>query len=271
MLKRINNERVSAVPVIGGADTRPVKGSNLFSEPYANVFLLAKKKSGKSSVIYKIIDDCSERNTKVLAFCSTIYKDNVWIQIAELCKKKGLYFEPHTSLKEDGIDILEEFLISESAPDVATEETEKATSSILFDDDEPKAKKVKKPKKLACDWLIVIDDLSTELKSKSVEALLKKNRHLKSKVIISSQYLCDLKPESRKQMDYVLAFRSLTGDKLKTVYQDTDLSIDYTEFEKLYRIATHEPYSFFYIDVRNDEFRRNFSDKFVLDNKDEKR
>lgn len=265
MLKRINNEKVSAVPVIGGADTRPVKGANLFSEPYANIFLLAKKKSGKSSVIYKIINDCSERNTKILAFCSTIYKDNVWIQIAELCKRKGLYFEPHTSLKEEGIDILEEFLISESAPDVATEETEKATSSILFDDDEPKAKKVKKPKKLAPEWLIILDDLSTELKSKSVEALLKKNRHLKSKVIISSQYLCDLKPESRKQIDTFLIFKGQPKEKLESVYKDADVSLDFPTFEQLYKKATIMPYSFFYVDTRNDSYRRNFSDEFVLD------
>ena len=35
-------------------------------------------------------------------------------------------------------------------------------------------------------------DLSTELKSRSLLALLKKNRHYRSKLIISSQWLHDL-------------------------------------------------------------------------------
>lgn len=258
MLKRINNEKVSAVPIIGGADTRPIKGAELFSEPYGNIFLLAKKKSGKSSVIYKIINDCSERNTKVMAFCSTVHKDNVWLQIANLCQKKGIYFEAHTSIKEDGVDILDEFLKCETAPE---EEKEEKCSNLLFDDEKPREKK---PKKLACEWLIVLDDLSSELKYPSVDALLKKNRHLKAKVIVSSQYICDLRPEARKQLDYVLVFKSLPKEKLETLYKDTDISLDFNKFENVYKIATKEPFSFLYIDVRNDKFRQNFNQEFKI-------
>lgn len=262
MLKRINHEKVKAVPLIGGADTRTVKGANLFSEVYANIFLCAKKKSGKSSVVYKIVKDCCNSNTKVLAFCSTLYKDNVWKQIRILCEKKGIQFIGHTSLKEDKADILEEFLISEAVPEDTIKETKKE-KLVLFDDDD-EDEKPRKSKYLAPEWLIILDDLSTELKSKSVEALLKKNRHLKSKVIISSQYLNDLRPESRKQMDYFLIFKGQNKEKLETIYRDADIGVLYEEFVDLYAKATDENYSFLYIDTRNDSFRKGFSHEFTI-------
>ena len=89
-ITKINNFVVQPVPLLGGADNRPIKGSALFSEIYANIFAVARKNSGKSSVIYNIIKHCSERDTKVLAFCSTIHKDNAWLQIANLCNKKNI-------------------------------------------------------------------------------------------------------------------------------------------------------------------------------------
>jgi hypothetical protein len=266
MLKKINNETVSAVPMIGGSDQRPVKGANLFSEPYCNCFLCAKKKSGKSSVLFKIVKDCSVKGiTKVLAFCSTVHKDNVWIQMAAMCKKRGILFEGHTSLKQGGVDLLEEFLDGETQPDETEEEMSKPKKNILMlDSDSDSNSTPRKSKYLAPETIIILDDLSTELKSKSVERLLKMNRHIRSKVLISSQYLNDLKPESRKQMDYFIIFGSQNKEKLITLYKDADIGISFDEFEKLYKIATDEKYSFLYIDTRNDKFRKNFSIEFQI-------
>ena len=68
------------------------------------------------------------------------------------------------------------------------------------ENEEPKKKK-KKSKYLAPEYMIIFDDLSSELKSRSLLSLMKFNRHFKAKLIISSQYLNDLLPESRKQID----------------------------------------------------------------------
>jgi len=68
VLHRINREVVKAVALIDKQDTRPVKGSALFRLAYANIFLCARKNSGKTSAIYKIIKECSGRNTTVIAF-----------------------------------------------------------------------------------------------------------------------------------------------------------------------------------------------------------
>ena len=52
-------------------------------------------------------------------------------------------------------------------------------------ENEKSKKKKKKCKYKCCEYMIIFDDLSSELKSKSLLNLLKKNRHYKSKLIIS--------------------------------------------------------------------------------------
>ena len=69
--------------------------------------------------------------------------------------------------------------------------------------------------------MIVFDDLSGELKSKSLLNLLKKNRHYKSKLIISSQWIHDLLPESRKQMDVFIVFKGFTKLKMMEIYKES--------------------------------------------------
>ena len=70
-----------------------------------------------------------------------------------------------------------------------------------------KKKKSKKAKFLAPEYMIIFDDLISELKSRSLFSLLKPHRHFKAKLIISSQWLNDLLPESRKQIDLFLLFK----------------------------------------------------------------
>ena len=99
VLKKINNEKVELVPMVGmGEDKRPVRGEALFPELYANIFLCARKNSGKTSLIYTILKKCCGRDTKVLAFVSTLFKDQAWLGIQDYARKKGIYFEGHTSL-----------------------------------------------------------------------------------------------------------------------------------------------------------------------------
>ena len=58
--------------------------------------------------------------------------------------------------------------------------------------------------------MIIFDDLSDEIRnSRDVAALLKNGRHF-AKVIISSQYLKDLRPEARTNIDYFILFKAST-------------------------------------------------------------
>ena len=104
-LRQINKQFVSAIS-IPNEDTRPVKGFDICEEPYANIFLCARKKSGKTSAVFKIIKECSDRKTIIVIFCSTAYKDKNWIQMRKYFIKKGMDVRVYTSIYEDGEDQL---------------------------------------------------------------------------------------------------------------------------------------------------------------------
>lgn len=254
--KKINNVKVGKVPTKGDADTRPIKGSKLFSELYSNIFLCAKKKKGKTSVLYNTVKHCCGPDTRIIAFCSTLYKDASWETIKDWAEHKGIAFVGHTSLKDDnGVDMLQELVDGLSRK---PEEEKKAKSffdSDSEDEDEPRRRKYRAP-----EYLIILDDLSTELKQASVTALLKKNRHFKAKIIISSQYLNDLKPEARKQIDNFILFEGHSFQKIEDIYRDADISIPIDEFWRVYKFATDRKYSFLYIDCTTGEFRKNFNE-----------
>jgi hypothetical protein len=94
--------------------------------------------------------------------------------------------------------------------------------------------------------------------------LLTWNRHYRAKIIISSQYLNHLLPESRKQIDVWMLFKGHPEKKLEEIYNDADISIPFDDFLALYKKATKHKFSFLYINTRGDEFRRNFNEQFVF-------
>lgn len=260
--KTINHEMVGEVPLLHDKDTRPIKGEALFPEIYSNIFLCSKKKSGKTSTIYKILNSCCGKDTKIIAFCSTLYKDDSWETIRTWADVHGLCFTGHTSLKgDDGEDLLQA-TIQEMEQDNSTGENpvdSSSSSHCEIDDHKETIKKKKKSKYRSPEYIIIMDDLASELKSTSVTGLLKKNRHFKSKVILSSQYLNDLLPAARKQLDYIILYRGHPDKKLLEVHRDADVALSTQAFINLYKFATKEPFSFLYIDTTNQQFRRNFN------------
>jgi len=295
-LKQINSKYVNAIP-IPDEDIRPIKGYDICEEVYANIFLCAKKKSGKTSALFKIMKECCVKKTIIYIFCSTAYKDKNWIQIRKYFKNKGMELHVFTSIFEDGEDQLanliedlkQEAKEAEEAQDQEQEkENEEEPDVNRCDDilgkleqmyirsssrgipkdkeeqDEEEPKRKRKSKYLAPEYMIIFDDLSSELKSKSLLSLLKFNRHFKSKLIISSQWLHDLLPESRKQIDLFLIFRGFPPKKLAEIYKDCDSGIPFETFLKLYQKATEKKHSFLYVDSRSDSFRQNFDSEFII-------
>ena len=294
-LRQINNQYVSAIP-IPDEDKRPIKGFDICEEPYANIFLCAKKKSGKTSALFKIIKECVVKKTIIVVFCSTAYKDKNWIQIRRYFKKKGMDIRVFTSLYENGEDQLNNLIedLKEEAKDEEDQKEEQeeeqeepeidrcasilkqlenmhlaATGRGLPVEDSKKEKKPRKCKYLAPEYMIIFDDLSSELKSRSLLSLLKFNRHFKAKMIISSQWLHDLLPESRKQIDLFLIFKGFPTAKLNEIYKDCDSSVPFETFVKIYKKSTEKPHSFMYICTRSDTFRRNFDHQFVINHDDQ--
>ena len=96
--------------------------------------------------------------------------------------------------------------------------------------------------------------------------IIEENRHYKSKLIISSQWIHDLLPESRKQLDLFIIFKGFSEKKIYELYKDCDSSIPFETFYKMYQQATQQPHSFFYVDSRSDTCRCNFDKQFIFEN-----
>ena len=293
-LKQINKQYVKKIH-IPDEDKRPIKGFDICEEVYANIFLCAKKKSGKTNALCKIMEECASRNTIIYIFSSTAYKDKNWIQIRKRFLKKGMELHVFTSLFDGGVDQLDKLVKELQKHAKEAEEAEEDQDSegdheqmdpcdqLLMrlgalkpsqqedseseQDSEDSLPKKRRDRYLAPEYMIVLDDLSDELKSRSLLRLLKFNRHFKSKVIISSQWPHDLLPESRKQIDLFLIFKGFTASKLQeTIYKDCDSSVPFDDFFKMYEAATLKPFSFLYVDSRADKFRRNLDCLFILPN-----
>jgi hypothetical protein len=283
-VKRINREDVQPVKFIDEEeDKRPFKGRNIFSEPMANVFFCARKKSGKSCAIYHAIKNCATTETQVIAFVSTLHRDPTWRSIKHLCEKMKVEFTGYTSLKdpttkEDILDTIIKHL--ENEEDNKEDEKEAKTKQngwgIIVDDDyeaEGKNKKKRKPKERAPKYIFCFDDLSSELQFPSLTSLMKKNRQFKSMLLIASQNFNDLALQARKQLDYFLAWKGLGAslDKMNEIYRNLDLSVPFEVFLVLYRFATAKKFCFLYVDVVNSEFRKNFTYALMLpEEKEEK-
>jgi hypothetical protein len=246
--------------------------------------------------------ECVSKKTIILVFCSTVYKDKNWIQIRKYFENKEMDIRVYASLFEDGEDQLANLIedLKQEAKDEeghkggggAEEEVEPVPETNRCDDilqrltnmhlraigrgaevndqqDQQDQHTEEKPKKrkskyLSPEYMIIFDDLSSELKSRSLLSLLKFNRHFKAKLIISSQWLHDLLPESRKQIDLFLIFKGFPDKKLTEIYRDCDSGVPFDTFLQMYKKATKKPHSFLYIDTRNDSFRRNFDSKFII-------
>lgn len=290
MLKTTKINNIKVVPVITNKrEPDKIGGYNFFPEPYCNIAVLGKKHSGKSSTLFNILKACANKNTHVWLFSSTIHRDDTYKEIIKMLEEKKCKVDTFIHFIDEGGNILDEIIEELKNPDgqdedrltgaepclgvskcskmkpnfggkiLTEEEKEKATARTIAKEE----KKMKK-KKIYPDHIFCMDDLGSDMRHKSIDILLKTNRHFKSKVILLGHTLTDLNPGSRKQLDYTLIFKCFSEEKLKTLYTDLDLSIDFEDFKKAYEYATKDPYNFLYISTKSDELRRNFNEKIDI-------
>lgn len=245
-------------------DLSRVKGRDLFPRLYFNLFICAKKKSGKTSLINHIIDKCTDKRTKVIIFCSTINKDPTYRHITEKLENKDYTVLTYQDLYEGKINQLDEIIDSliETPENDYSSNEESSDPYPLIDMHmkmEKKKKKKRKPKYDVPDILFIFDDLGDTLRDKSIAKLLKVHRHHKSCVIVSSQYDTDIQPASIKQCDHLIAFAGHDEEKMLRFYKLLDLTIPFDQFYNMYKEVTKEKYQFLYVDVPDSSFRKNFN------------
>lgn len=334
--KKINDVEVKPVKVTDLSKIK-VLGGEMMPTLYGNLFILAKKKSGKTCTIAKILAETTDPDTTVYFFCSTIDNDETYKAITEDLEKRKVPFQIFKSIEDRERSmrtlksgesrqtgpfvkinhleaVVDELSSAESsgngyAPPI-NQTTMQPLPSILGPISAPSANpyqvmlpvggglrfvdgivrptmpaltpptvviehkgrgkqvikddsgREKKPKKKAYHTpkaVFVFDDLGKTLRNGAVANLMKKNRHLKSRVIVSSQDLHDLTPEAIRQLDYIFMFGGLPEDKVETVHKQLDLALALPAFKRVYKFATAEKYHFLYVDVRDESYRRDFN------------
>ena len=274
-LERINKQNIKPIKTPGF--DLPVKGGEILPDPYGTVFCVAKRRSGKTNVIFHIIKNCITKDTVVLVFCSSVYNDDNWKEIRQYLKKKGNETQYFTSIYENGVNEIDELLKELQEQERIKEEQEKEEDNttdqvIAYLDkwnkkDEEKPKK-RKPKYLAPEYLIVFDDISAELRSPPVAKLMKEARHYKMRVVASSQYLFDIDKGSRCQIQTWLIFKGQPEEKMKSIYEMAEVHEPFETFYNAYKIATTETknctHPFFYYDCTTGDYRRCFSQRIII-------
>ncbi len=202
----MKNKKTLEIEPIPVPDIRPddTLGYELFPELYANIFMCAKKKSGKTNAIFEILQHCVNKTTTVFIFSSTNEKDHNWLHIKKWLSDHHINYE--TFMDIETLDCIVNKLLM---PDEIKEKSKDTKDELdLFTRDKvmvkktPESKPIKKKGPLATEYVFIFDDMSALLRGEAVSCLMKKNRHIKSKVIISSQYPNDLNVPARQMIDY---------------------------------------------------------------------
>jgi hypothetical protein len=266
--------KVKIKPIVNNIteEITDVKGKELFQNNLCNIFICARKRSGKSSLIGNILKKMADKRTTVIIFSSTANIDPCWINIKDMLEKKNIPVISYTHFIDDetGQNLLNDFL-KELETEEKIEEEEIISPNKMTGDgvylkfggevEKENKKKPYVPKKSVPKYILCFDDLSSDLRHISVIKNLKSNRHRGIMNILSSQYFLDLNTGAMANLDYMIVFKGQDEEKLEKIHKRLDLGIDFDTFKRYYEYAVSTPYSFLYIDIRNDEYRKNFNER----------
>lgn len=262
-LEKINNAVVR--PIVVEKDEREWKGADVMVG-YPNTFICCRKNSGKTTLIHDILKrTCCKRQTRVFVFCASHDKDQNWIAIQQMLDDKGIPNEFYSSIHDvvDGKTAID-YVLEEVDSPPEEEEEEEEEPKILEEGQTIKIRKKRKPKKLAPRSVVVFDDVSSELSNKKIGAFFKRNRHSKCRTICSSQYVHDLTPSARTQIDLFLLGKGICPEKLKHVYKYAEPPMSEEDFYEMYWFATRQPYKFLYMHPTREDYRVNFDQRVHL-------
>ncbi len=254
-------------------------GHQLFPQLASSIYISAGTKSGKTTVISHILDNCIDKNTKVFIFAPTVFIDATYSHIIKQLTKRGIQHYEYTHfIDADGVNILDmivDQLVEQSKGNEHDKlnEPKKILSHRIVNGeivreyeeskppmDDTQQKKQKEEPVVAPKYMFVFDDLGEEMRHKSIYKWLLKQRQFMAKTIISTQSINNLMPNSIGQLDYILVFGGQREDALEGLRRKLDLPIDEEEFDAIYHQATNQKYNFLYIDRREVVFKHNFTD-----------
>jgi hypothetical protein len=144
---------VKKVPVPPLPNLDDIAGGKLFPQLYYNAYIVAKKRSGKSTVLSSIILKSVNKKSNVIFFVSTINKDATYQYILDKLDAKGINYTIYTDIvDENGFNILDNMIekILEEEPVVIRKKDKKVEVPKpfnIFEEKEEEQKKRKATKK----------------------------------------------------------------------------------------------------------------------------
>lgn len=228
--------------------TNNFPGKELMGTEFFNAFLCAHKNSGKTVIIYNLLKQIS-KGCSIILFCPTHNHDDMWKAIKE-------EFDMVCYDDLEDLDDVIEFIKEETEDQFEEKEMQKEVLPGVITMSQITTKKLKKKPK----FCLVFDDLSSALRNKSLNTLIKKGRHLNCKIIFSSQYVKDLMPETRENIEMFIMFRDMPEEDLNLVRKEMGGAISKEEFKNLYDHCTMEKYSCMSVNKYNGQIRKKLKD-----------
>lgn len=282
---KINNVNIEPMKPI--EENKNVLGYDMFNSISATVFIYAPPRSGKTTLIKNIVDNCIDEATKTYIFCSTIYSETMggYEEILESMDKKKIDYEVYDSIytieeksnisrtgvekiTKQKVDDLEDIYnsIKKSRKSLTTDTKKCAESDmdllIKYNDNGFNVEvKKKKKKKLSPKYCFIFDDIAGQLKNNlTLEVLFREFRHTHIKLIIASQTILDIPADCRKLVQYHILLGGIPEDHLEYAYSAmTPKKLSLKDFIELYKHCTNEKYNFLMYNKETGEFRRNFN------------
>lgn len=257
---KINNKKIKRIPVLQ-EDTRPIYGSDVIPILHSNIYVLSKKFTGKSTLLYHIVKNCVNKDTVFYGFVSTHDKDNAYLQMKNLLDRKKCEYHFYDNMDElsSVVEAMSEYQPEEEDEE---EQDEPEMTVDIYDDEYYSAAvttRKRKKKYQHQKFFLLFDDISQELsKNTTLPALMKRNRHLRSKIVIASQYLNDIPPQARVNLDGICIGKGVSRNKVIEAHRYLDVPVDADTFWDMYMQATQQPYTFFVVFPSLNQFRINF-------------
>jgi hypothetical protein len=259
------------------------KGMDVFNKKYFCALLLAQARSGKSTLIYNILDKLMTKKMVLYIFSFTFNSDKHWEWMQNNFLKKFNYKYFSTLGGKRGGPFQD--LITKISNDYEQYKTDLKTYKKLKENPKlikPKRKIVNlwdqqayydisihkqqliKPKEPP-EYFIIIDDLSHELKLPIVSSMCKMFKHWKIKSLISCHYIHDMLPGNIQQVQYIFMFKGQPIEKLKILWDKLGVAqyMLYEDFEKTYFNNTSIDHSFLLIDRNNGEIRNSLTNVII--------
>jgi len=297
--KTINDIEIKPIIKGGSHDKKTIRAYDWYPEPYANICMLARKKSGKTNAIYRALEKCATKGTNVFIFSPTVHIDDTYKKMISMLKKKKCTVVAKEHFVENGVDLVEQLLSIFGKTDTEDQKKEDeyvAPPLLLFGDTQnykmvnkqiggectlvrkPKREPKKTAKKgkgkadkmITPEHILIFDDLSSDMKCKTISRLLTKNRHYKLKVFIAVHSVNNLEKMGLSCVDYFHVFPNVSAEKIDELKEKVNITFKNdskkdSKLQKLYDYATAKPYNFLYIDRVDGCFRKNYNEKIIVD------